>query len=138
MKYKVPSNRKQIKFLKKLMNTKTNYNGGFVLTDKFYSNFKLSKTQINQILMALSDKELVSMMPPNENCRYFFVRVEQKAFSYIPDFQDYLFRFWLPIVVSAALSIAALIVSIYALSLSLNNQTTQSAMYSIKSIPQAL
>lgn len=123
MKYKLPSNRQQIKFLKKLLNTNTSYNGGFLLDKTFYHLFKLSKSEVTQILNALEDKKLIKIIPPSPINSLPWIKIEQKAFSYIPDLRDNLFRFWIPIVISSGISIAAIIVSILALLLSLQSLT---------------
>lgn len=123
MKYKLPSNRQQIKFLKKLLNTNTSYNGGFLLDKTFYLLFKLSKSEVTQILNALEDKKLIKIIPPSPINSLPWIKIEQKAFSYIPDLRDNLFRFWIPIVISSGISIAAIIVSILALLLSLQSLT---------------
>lgn len=123
MKYKLPSNRQQIKFLKKLLNTNTSYNGGFLLDKTFYLLFKLSKSEVTQILNALEDKKLIKIIPPSPINSLPWIKIEQKAFSYIHDLRDNLFRFWIPIVISSGISIAAIIVSILALLLSLQSLT---------------
>lgn len=115
LKYRLPSNRIQLKLLKILINTDTTYKRSFIVNDEFYALFNLSKSQVIQILNALSAKELIDLVPPNRNCQFALVKIMPKAFSYIPDVQDNLFRFWLPIIISSCLSCIALLISIYGL-----------------------
>lgn len=119
MKYKLPNNRQQIKFLNILLNTKPTYNNGFIVNQDFFDMFKFSELQIIQILNALDDKKLIHITPPNEICPYPFIQIKQRTFSYIPEIRDTLFRFWVPLIISSGLSIAAIIISIVSLLLSL-------------------
>lgn len=111
----LPSNRKQAKFLKQLLNTKSTYKRGFVVNSDFYSMFKYEEIEIIQMLNALSSKELIKLTPPNAQCKYPHITITPKAFSYIPDLQDNLFRFWIPIIVSSCLSVAAITISLISL-----------------------
>ncbi len=114
MKYKLPSSRKQLKFLKQLINTNTTYRKGFLITSEFCQNFNFTKTQITQMLNALNHKGLIHLKP-NENPRYPYVEIAQKAFAYIPDLRDSLFQFWLPLLSSCILSTIAIIISLITL-----------------------
>ena len=75
----------------------------------------MAKEEITQILNALARKGLIEMLPPCSECPFTYITVTQKAFAYIPDLQDNLLRFWVPIIVSSCLSVAAITISLLSL-----------------------
>lgn len=84
------------------------------LNYSFYSELRLSEFEAICIAKALCNKGLISFTNECPDPFYQFI-LTNKAFSFIPDMNDYLFRFWLPILVSCILSVAAIIISILAL-----------------------
>lgn len=119
MKYKLPSNKKQLKFLKQLINKPATHKRGFIIDKNFFSSFPLKTEEITQILNALNYKGLIEMYPPSNEQKYPFIEITQKAFAYIPEIQETILKFWIPILASSVLSVVAIIVSVIALLLKL-------------------
>lgn len=114
MSHKIPSNRKQRRFLLELISYTENESDIIQIDERFNKYFDIPTQQKEDMLKALVYKGLIQIeYRPKEYPNVIYIC--EKAFAYIPDYRENLIRFSVPIVISSCLSVAALIVSLWAL-----------------------
>lgn len=111
--YKFPSKRKQRRFLRIMLSTPSLTGTVIYTTNDFYKYYMekgYSNDAVNQILNALSAKDLIELCPnPNR------ILIKDNAFSYLPDERERLFYTCVPIIISLCsllISAGTIIVSV--------------------------
>ena len=93
--------RKMNKILDYISSYKCNVQGIVLMDKSFYEGISdMNQTEINQILNALENENVIEKYPPSIHYRYPTLRLTINAFTYRTKQRQHNFRFWFPAVMS--------------------------------------
>lgn len=100
MKIILPTNRKQAIFLKKLLNESSYFCEEHTLSPEFCKLLETDYDELLPLAKALHSKNVIELIPEDGSNTYPRIKILSKAYSYIPDRNDKIIRFWIPTTIS--------------------------------------
>lgn len=118
MKFRNISARHRNKVFKCLFKAKKSFKNIVCIDEKFYKSCNLNIETVEMCLNYFSAKGYIDLLPPDKEKKIPpQAELKAEAYTYFPDLKERKFKFWTPIILSIALSVASLTVSIVSIAL---------------------